>query len=185
MIVHVADHVARALARMLEQYKGKPRLSGVISAGAEQAQGAEDALLDLQDERGLETAAGAQLDVLGRLLDTARGGFDDDTYRKHLRAKIQYNRSNGTTGDLLRIFRLIVPSAATLRIAAHFPAAFTLHVEGAAVGANDPNVFRFFLSARAAGVRGFVQYSLSPPAETFTLDSGPGLDVGKLAGDVT
>lgn len=71
-------------------------------------QGLEYALQQLYTERNIDNAIGAQLDVLGVIVGQPRNGLIDDTYRRHIRARISANRSKGTLKDLLTVADLVV-----------------------------------------------------------------------------
>src|SRR5690349_3946784 len=71
-------------------------------------QSLENTLQDLLTKRSIDTAEGAQLDVIGKLVGQPRNGLDDDTYRRYCRARIATNRSNGTNENLITITDLIV-----------------------------------------------------------------------------
>jgi len=66
-ITHTTDHVAQALARLAEQYRGT-NVEGLVTAFAQQAQYAEDGLYALVTDTTIDAAVGVQLDVLGRIV---------------------------------------------------------------------------------------------------------------------
>jgi hypothetical protein len=181
-ISHVANHTDLALARLAEQYRDRPNLAATLSAVTDQNQALEDALYDSHISTTLEGASAAQLDVLGRVVDQARQGLDDESFRHYLRSKIRLNRSNGTADDVYAVFALVLPLGATMRLVEMPPAGFELQVFGAALDGATAAIFVGLLGkARAAGVGARLHWSVSAPASTFTLDAGPGLDVGHLA----
>lgn len=62
------------------------------------------------------------------------------------------------------------------------PATARLRVADIAVnGALGALLFDFIFNAKSGGVRIVVQWAESPPEDVFTLDAGPGLDIGHLA----
>ncbi len=80
---------------------------------------------DLIAAFGLDTAVGAQLDILGDILGVGRtvsfspsGGvspvLDDDTYRVVLKAKIVKNHWDGQIGSLVRAWQLLFPDGQIL-----------------------------------------------------------------------
>lgn len=65
-------------------------------------------LQQLLTERSIDTAVGAQLDIIGKIVGQPRNGLDDDTYRRYCRARIATNKSNGIVENLITVTDLIV-----------------------------------------------------------------------------
>lgn len=146
----------------------------------------EDALQQLKTQRFVDTAAGAQLEVIGKIAGQPRLGLDDDTYRRYIRARIAANNSDGTTEDLLNICELVVyDDDATYVLTQEGTATARLFVSGEFItGALAAILFSFLNAAKSGGVRIVLQWGESPLAELFQFDVGPGLDQGKLAGQL-
>lgn len=104
------DHVAEGLARVVSQYRGKPRLSAYYSCFLQQVQYLEDAIQAEAILWDLDTATGWRLDILGARVGQARIGTTDATYRLYIRARIYANRSLGKVEDLRRIAGLLLTS---------------------------------------------------------------------------
>lgn len=182
MAEHITDHRARALARLATQYRGKPRLEGVVSAHADQTQEVEDALQALATSRTLDGATGAGLDDVGRLLGERREGESDTDFRARLRVKILTIDGSATVPQLLAIARLLVAAGVTLRLVEYPPASMVMRAHGAGItDAEADRLARLLRRAKAAGVSLSVEWLEFTPAQAFTLDAGPGLDVGRLA----
>ena len=60
MATKINDHIQQALDRLLEQYRNKPRIEGLISCFTEQIQDLEDVIFDLPEDLTIETAVGVQ-----------------------------------------------------------------------------------------------------------------------------
>ena len=122
------DHCAAALARLLQQFKGRPKLEATICALTTGAQDLEQAMVDTLAFRSLGTAFGAQLDRLGETLRQPRDGLTDAAYRIILQAKVLVLSSKGHADELIAILLLLddgfAPSAITY--AEHHPAAYVL-----------------------------------------------------------
>lgn len=104
----ILTHVDDAMSRLLEQYKGKSGISGIISAMGEQFQDMEDTIFSLVLGREIATAIGAQLDLLGTIVNLAREpGQSDDRYRVLLYVKIGQNTSQGTPEKLISVYKLL------------------------------------------------------------------------------
>lgn len=149
-------------------------------------QDAQDTLVALLAERTIDTAVGAQLDVLGRIVGEDRAGFDDDTYRRYIRARIAVNRSRGVTEDVINVLvSVIADGSAVIETRREGVATLVAYVNGIALDGAVAAIAAL-LTARAvsAGVRLVTEWSQSIPANTFRLDTGPGLDVGHLAGAI-
>lgn len=161
---HVIDQVARALARLPQQHRGKVNTEALLSALAGPAQELEDALYQLLTERDIDTAIGTQLDDLGLIVGEARQGRDDDTYRRFVRARISVNRSKGTVLDVLTVASLVLDLAfdeATYELDQSGTAAYVLRVTGTDISRELATLLteRFLRLTHAAGVRGSLRFS--------------------------
>jgi hypothetical protein len=119
------------------------------------AAGLEYAAHQLFLERSVDSAIGAQLDVVGKLAGQKRNGLVDDVYRRYIRARIRANRSTGSLNDLLRVLDLVVyDDDATLRAHSMGGASGEILVSGVATS-NDvaDAAIRFVRAAESAAVR--------------------------------
>ena len=181
-LTHITDHQDRAVARLASQYQASVTVPALVRLATAEHQVLEDALwADFQLD--LATATGAQLDLFGKLVGQARGGMDDTTYRLWIQARSRLNRSSGTGPDILAIFRLVVPAGASITLKQFFPKSFVLRI-GALQLANAAMLAELLAEATEAGTYSTLEFLNATPAATFTLDIGPGLDVGRLADGV-
>ncbi len=102
------NHVAEALARLMEQYKQAENLQAVVTALVEQIQNVEDATFELDNGRMLYNgstfpATGAQLDAIGEIVDFERNGLEDDIYLIFILGIIAQNHSDTTIRSVLAI----------------------------------------------------------------------------------
>ena len=151
----ITDHEARAVARMLSQFRGKPRAEAVTGLLGARAQVWEDALWALLDECWIDTAEGAQLDQWGLLLDLVREeSWTDERYRALLQAQLLVLRSTGTGDELLEILRRLAETD-LVRLREYFPAQVGLRYD-AIIYPDDPgwalDIVAFLQRAAAAGV---------------------------------
>lgn len=103
----ISDHVQRALARLVEQYKEKEDVEGLISALSGEWQNLEDVFQSMFLEQYVDTAVGEQLDRFGVIVVLDRNGFDDEFYRILLKVKIGENVSNGEPASIINNFKLL------------------------------------------------------------------------------
>lgn len=156
-IAHKTTHAEDAIARLIEQYKGKPRIEAFIQALADRVQDLEDTLYDIFFESAIANATGTQLDDIGDIVGQQRQGMLDAEYRTFVRARIKANRSSGRIEELIEILRLIldgqtVPPATAIRARDAYPAGVALEADG--VTSNTLIIWRDFLNgAKSAGVR--------------------------------
>jgi hypothetical protein len=101
------DHAGEAEGELLVQFRSKPSIVGFIRGLVAPIQTLEDDAWDLRADRLLTTAAGVQLDVLGRLVGEVRGGLSDADYRKFIGARILINTSGGNPDRQIEVFRII------------------------------------------------------------------------------
>lgn len=160
-------------------------ISDLISIIMVPLQEVQDVFQQLLTECDVNTGVGAQLDVIGNLVGGRirgqRKGLSDDVYRTNIRAMVSVNKSGATINELLAIARLVIlDDTVDLEFDNHGSAAYTMILVGDVDLQLATTVAAFLQRATAAGVRASVQYGISPPAEWFRFDIGPGFDVGKL-----
>jgi hypothetical protein len=180
---HKTTHEEEALSRLLEQYREKPNISGLISSMASEAQALEDSIWTTHTETLIETAEGAQLDQIGAVVGQARQGMDDATYRVWILARIKLNNTSGSPGEIIDIFRPLLPAGAVMSLVEFFPASFSLRLSGMPYLAELASILvRMLRSAKAAAIRAFLEWQDRADAAVFSFEAGPGLGFGD-AGD--
>jgi hypothetical protein len=181
--VAVVDHVAEGLALLIDQYKGRPRLEGMLRSYLEEIQEFEVAAHQVLNGYIVDNAVGAQLDVIGRVVGQKRKGQSDETFRVYLRARIAANRSRGTTNDLLRVLSLATSSPddgwdPTVEYEIP-PRAILVFLDGYGIDL-APAVAELLRDAKLTTLRIDV-LAHETPAEVFRWDTGPGWNVGSFA----
>lgn len=181
MASQITDHVARALARMPLQFRGKPKIQSLIESFVEPLQELESVFFDILIQRAIDTATGVHLHRLGKILGQPYGGEDEELYRRYLRARVKVNRSSGTIPELIQITRLIIGNDPAARVVAEpqYPATIVIRIENMVIGADlAALLFAFLVDAVAGGVRLIVESSGVLAASTFSFANGPGLGFG-------
>ena len=197
ILTHAEDALARLATQY--RNNDQVYIPGLIEGAGERAQTIETALWQIMTQTGLSTIAwntngvvdtglpyslpfalgggasigstaqGAQLDVLGRILNFARGGLDDADYFTALVAWVRVLLSSGTINNIITIFSLL--GLVNPAVAEYFPASFI--VEAITATPFSPatliNAGAFLQASKAGGVNGLLHYSLVPAAQTFTL----------------
>ena len=155
-----------------------------VAVMASPFQSLEGMLQQLLTERSIDTAVGAQLDVIGRIVGQRRNGLDDDTYRRHCRAKISVNRATGTFEDIYKIIDLIIYDDDAEYVAQNEgTATVRVRVDDLVITPELAKVtYGFLRKAVSAGVRLIFEWGEVPEDELFTLDIGPGFVQGRLSG---
>lgn len=168
-ISHNTLYDQEALDALLQQFKGKENLEGLMNAFMAQLQEIEDCAWDLVTLRDLDSATGEQLDLLGKIINRARAGKDDDEYRIYLRGQVLVNRSSGTPEEMLDLIRLLTsyPPTADITIQEWYPARFGIYI-GVDIGDTDPAALLDILElAKAGAVAVFIEYVTDLPAFAF------------------
>lgn len=176
------DHAQAAENRLIQRFK-KPKMRAFIRAYCKPMAALEQAIADLLTKRTVETATGAQLLVLARIVgQPVLAGLSEEDLRRYVRARIRANRSSGTGPDIIAITRLIVNDPDTevlVRTVSGGVANVTLR--------NNPTdfdisriLFRDFLvKAMGIGVRIELEWEPADSTDTFEFESftpptGPG-----------
>lgn len=105
------DHVELMLNRLLSQWDDSSNIKGMIQSYAERLNGLEDVFFQLLNNRGIYTAVGAQLDIIGELFGVRRLGRIDDQYRAAILQKITTSGTDGTTEVFMDVLRTISDSS--------------------------------------------------------------------------
>jgi hypothetical protein len=110
-ISHNTGVVAEGLGLLLEQFKGKPRITALLTGWLAEVQAVEDAMWSVWIDRLLQSglAFGDLLDKIGAIVGQLREGFSDEVYTILITARIKANRSDGKRETLLALTELLVP----------------------------------------------------------------------------
>lgn len=196
-----AKHVNEAVARIVQQYQGKPLFRGLISLLAGRMQSVEDAAILLLFYRWLATATSAQLDVIGKIVGQPRLGYGDAQYLIQIQSRILANNSSGTINDLYGVVTPILPilsddghggfaPSTSSSIVEFQPAAFEYTVTAdfmgdglGVIGQALANLCSYFIRiTRAAGVYGVFRWSPDIPGNCFSTATGPGMGLSNVGG---
>lgn len=112
--------IERYLALLTSEHQGKPQLRAWLTAVLRDADDPAIVAGQMDGALDLDTAIGAQLDILGAIVGVARtvtfqptGSvspvLDDDTYRIAIQAKIAQNQWDGTITGIQTIWQNLFP----------------------------------------------------------------------------
>lgn len=182
MPTKITDHEERAAARLVAQYKGRPRIEALVRAHAKIVQGLEDAGFAFYEKLALATASGDQLDRLGGIVGQQREGRSDGDYRVWISARLALNAGSGTVPELADLLAAIAPAGATVRVEPYFPAGVRASILGAITSATLAGQLDKVLQlAKAGGVEAQLVWLAVAEADTFAFDGGTGLGFGDSA----
>jgi hypothetical protein len=146
------EHIAQGLDRLIQQYKGKPRIEELLRIYLTQIQELETALSDLHTERTVDTAIGTFLDRIGKIVGQERQGLSDTDYRLFIKGRIAANRSSGEVPDFIRVVRAIEPALGTVEVVSTPPASVRVTADFE-VTFNPFLLLALLIDTVAAGVR--------------------------------
>ncbi len=149
-------------------------ISKLLTALLTPVQDVENALQQLLTERSVDVAVGEQLDVLGRLVGQLRGGYEDDLFRRLIRARISVNRSKGTISDVLTVSELVIDDdTATREVDNQGMACVVLRILGAPLEDDIADILiKMLRDTVSAGVRIILEYSpVADPSTWFQWDT--------------
>lgn len=179
MSEHVTDHVARAQARLLGSLRSLESYRSMVEIETTGIQGIEDAFWQMVGD-SIDVATGAQLDVWGRIVGQDRDGRTDEVFRAWIRVRFTVLRSGGTGDAIVSAFMQLAPEC-TVTLIEEFPASIRVVLAGVPPAAPLADLAGILGAAKAGGVRAILEFLVTFGAETFTLDTGPGLDEGQIA----
>ena len=151
----IKDHVEEGEDLLLSQWEDSPNIRGLLKSYIENLQLVEDALFQLLNERGLYTAIGEQLDVLGRILGEPRKAKTDEAYRVALVGRATANNSDGSTEDVMRTLKAVT-QAVNITFFEHYPASVHYYADS---GVSN-GIIEALDRASSAGINTRVLYDL-------------------------
>jgi hypothetical protein len=185
----ITDHAARAVARLVGQFKESPLLKGLVTAFGNEVQNAEDGVWALLAAfRDIDVAESAVLDSIAALVGApVRGARTDTEYRARVRVQILANKSSGAASTIYAIAKALIPEwnvddqPQIIEDSAGLPG-YTIGYDPPFGVVNDTDLAielgRVLEEANPAGVRGIVLSASIEPADQFTFDNGPGQGFG-------
>lgn len=178
--VQVTDYVANGLRKLPVELQGKPKIAGMLKAWLEGVQSLEDAVFGIRSMMELANAVGVWLDRLGRIVNQPRLGFDDDTYRVWIGARILINRSSGTPPQLIGIVAALVPDGVMVDLEEQYPAGLTIHTYGELPNVVGSAIGTILQRAKCPGVRLLFHYEL--PGTAFRFSASDAVESGVAYG---
>ena len=126
----ITDHRARAVARVVEQYRDADNLKGLIGLGADRTQELESVFYAVLTETDLDTAEGDNLDGIGEIAGEPRLGRSDTEYRDAIKERIGLNRSSGQPEVIIEF---IISETGATRVVwqEDYPASVRIYVDEA------------------------------------------------------
>lgn len=115
-------------------FEEKPHMAAIMNAIASELQELSDAIYDVMTEIDVNSAVGAQLDLLGKIYGRSRDGYGDEAYRSLLKMQIGINVSNGTINPMIAIIKSVTDST-KVDMFEDYPAAVSAVVNGGTVNA--------------------------------------------------
>lgn len=166
-LTHNTDHAEQMLDLLIEQFKRKPNFEALLASFAASIQEIEDMFYDLLTKRGLDTAFGKQLDVIGAIVGEPRNAREDEKYRIWIKARIKLNVSSGTPDEILEILQLVLEPDQTLIYSERYPAELEVNVIGASDLSLAEQVGGVLQKAKPAGVTAWLIVSGEDEENTF------------------
>lgn len=110
MSINPLQHVDIAKERPTSKLIEKENFQKILKLFVEESQNIEDSLLELANQKDINTVTGVWLDYLGSILGEERDGRSDGLYRKSLRLKISINTGDGTPDNISEILKTYTES---------------------------------------------------------------------------
>ncbi len=163
---YVADHTEQAVGHLISFFR-KPRWMAFVRALVTPIQNLEDVIWAMYSSFDLETATGAQLDIVGSWVGEFRNDRDDAAYRTAIRTRILVRGSHGTIDDLLNILETAEPNVQHV-LTEYWPATIVLEWTEDLENLTQLDLHQLVKLAKPAGVKYMTVYA--PLAESFFWD---------------
>ena len=126
----IADWCVVAKSWLLSQFRDSARLIAAICAFASAFDDIEQAIADMEQLRSIDTAFGAQLDVLGLLVGLERESWEEDEdYRLALIAWALATITDGFADDAIRVAQAYLNGRSTVTYLEDYPMTVRLTVD--------------------------------------------------------
>lgn len=129
-LVLIADsYEESAKPKIMEQYKEAhaPNLNAFLAAFGSQKDELETAIFSVKDGFSLDTAVGAQLDMIGLLFNVSRLGRSDEEYRLAIR-QVSALRQFATPEDIISVIKAVY-GASYVDYYPFYPAGFIVYTD--------------------------------------------------------
>ena len=125
----------------------------------------------------MTTSEGAQLDMIGEIVERQRYGMADELYKVWLKAAIATNTSEGDIERVISLWRLFVPTATVVHVTEVFPAGVLLVSNVPPDPTYETQIVSCMQSAVCAGVKFDYEFIYNPDY-AFQFDGGACLGFG-------
>lgn len=166
----VVTLVERYIALLIEQWKKSDNMKRYLKAFLTPMKRIESTLKDMQRNRYIATASGAQLDIVGEIVGISRGALSDDQFRTAIYFQIYLNQSKGTP-ELLISFLKNITGSNNVKLIEIYPATIQLVFE--TINPIPPNLKTLLENVAPAGVE--IILTLVPSGKIFGYDGEGGL----------
>ena len=122
------DVVETGADMLIDFWKDKPVVQGLLKSKLREVQKLEDLTFQVLNERNVNDAIGAQLDVVGSIVGENRLGRLDTPYRQAILNRIALNRSDGTPPVILDLLNILSGSPVP-NIFEHYPASLHAYID--------------------------------------------------------
>jgi hypothetical protein len=174
--------VNEGLSLLLEQFRDSEVLKGLVSSSLKQLDLLESEILAARESMSLENAPRFMLERIAKIVGQECSGFDTETLRLWIRARIAVNRSQATIEDLIRILRILGGQDVAVEIREHPEIAFTVFPK--VVLTHKPkSVLAIIDDAKPLGVRAYLQYATNTPVFTFDAEHRGGFFTDIIGGE--
>lgn len=130
MIEQITNHYENVKDLVIFQFADKENYNNLLKIFTDQCDEIETMLFQLLNERWLDLAIGAQLDLLGRILDVERGGREDDSYRALLNLKVSINIASGEPESVISAIRGVFDTVTEIQYIPEYPGKFAIWTDG-------------------------------------------------------
>lgn len=175
LATQIQTHIADALNRLMQQYRGQPNIAGLYTSFVQQIQDLENAIFALDAGRQLfdgasSPAVGQQLDEIGTIVGISRNGLSDAEYLLFIFGKIAENFSDTTIPTILNIIGYVFQAEQVL-LQEIYPAGIAIQMIGSPI---NPSLYviakSLVQSALGAGI-GIVFAGASPNLNVFRFEA--------------
>lgn len=117
------NSIENGVSLLLPQFSDKQKIVGMVSSFLSPTTEIISAANEISEGYYIETAIGAQLDSLGKLVNEYRLTRNDADYRNAIKARIVVNNATGSSSNFIKMLKLVLGDDVTFKVIEQFPAA--------------------------------------------------------------
>lgn len=110
MFIQEIDHITSGVSNLTSVFDNSDNVKKLLEVILEPLQEIEKVLIDLSNQKDIDTVEGIWLDYIGEIVGEKRNGRNDEDYRKALLLRVIVNKADGTPDSVYKVVKTYTES---------------------------------------------------------------------------